>query len=147
MTVLYSTELASIAATPVVKANATKGYGARLRRYRGTITYATQRYAGGGPDTTIVAVVPAGSIFAFGVITSDTSSGSCTIGVGITGSTVKYKAQAAFTATETPTVFGKAAVVGLATPLIADETIFVTYGAADAPASGTLVIDLYFTNG
>ena len=144
MTVLYSTELASIAATPVVKANATKGYGARLRRYRGTITYATQVYT---TDTTVIAVVPAGSIFAFGVITTDTSSGSCTIGVGITGSTVKYKAQAAFTATETPTVFGKAAVVGLATPLTADETIFVTYGSANAPASGTLVIDLYFTNG
>jgi hypothetical protein len=34
---------------------------------------------------------------------------------------------------------------GMAT-LSADEEIFITIGAASLPASGTLVVDLYFSN-
>lgn len=139
MTVFYSSELASITATPVVKA-ASAGYGARLIRFRGTVTYASQTTS----DTIVVAIVPAGYAFAFGILTTDTSSGSTTISIGITGTVAKYKALAAFTTTDTPTFFGKASAVSGAT-LTADETIFLTLAAATAPASGTLVVDMYFS--
>lgn len=143
MTVFYSTELTSIAATPVVKADATKGYAARIRRYRATITYASQTTS----DTIVIAVVPAGMLFAYGVLNADTSSGSTTLAIGITGATAKYKAAAAFTATNTPTLFGTTATAGASAPLTAEETIFITLAAATAPSSGTLVVDMYFTNG
>jgi len=144
MTVYYSTELASIASSPAVKAEALKGHAARLRRYRATLTYATQAYI--TPDQFVLAIVPTGSTFAFGILTADTSSGSTTIKIGITGTLDKYKAAAAFTATNTPTFFGTAAQAGYATPSSAEETILLTIGTADAPGTGTLVVDLYFTS-
>jgi hypothetical protein len=143
MTVFYSTELASIAATPPIKADATKGYGARLRRYRATITLASQTTS----DTIVVAVVPAGSMFAFGIINTDTSLGSSTIAVGVTGATGRYYAAAVQTATNTPLLFGLAVQAGAAAPITSDATVFITIAAATMPASGTLVIDTYWSNG
>ena len=142
MTVFYSTELAGIASTPVVKANAAKAYGARIRRYRASITLAAQTTS----DTIVVAVVPAGSTFAYGVLCTDTSLGSSTVAIGITGTTGKYYVAAVQTATNTPLLFGTAAQIANQTPLAASETIFITIAAATMPASGQLVVDLYFTN-
>lgn len=140
MTVFYSTELANFTATPVIKASGS-AYGARLARFRGTITLAAQTTS----DTIVVAVVPAGFTFAFGVVTSSVTLGSSTIAVGITGTVAKYKAAAVFTAVDTPTFFGPATIVGGQTALAADETIFVTIAAATLPGAGTLVIDMYFS--
>lgn len=139
MTVFYSTELANITALPVIKA-ASAGYGARLIRFRASITLATQTTA----DTIVVAVVPAGYAFAFGVITTDTSLGSSTVAIGITGTTGLYRTAAVFTATNTPTMFGNAAAIVQAT-LTADQTIFITTATANLPASGQLVVDMYFS--
>jgi hypothetical protein len=116
-------------------------YGARLKRFRANVTYASQTTS----DTITLANVPAGYTFAFGVLTADTSSGSTTLAIGTSASTAKYKAAAAFTATDTPTLFGKSAVVGNATPLASEEAIILTLAAATAPSSGLLTIDLYFT--
>jgi len=144
MTVYYSTELASIAATPVVKANVVKAHGARVRRYRATITMAQQTTS----DTIVLADIPAGCVFAFGVITASATVGStATIAIGITGATGKYRAAATHQTANTPTLFGTAATIGATAPLTATETIFVTIAAASLPASGTLVYDLYFTDG
>lgn len=139
MTIFYSTELAGIASTPVVKA-ASAGYGARLKRFRASITLASQTTS----DTIVVAIVPAGYAFAFGIITTDTSLGSSTVAIGITGTVALYKAAATFTATDTPTFFGKAAAIVQAT-LTADQTIFITIAAATMPASGNLCVDMYFS--
>lgn len=139
MTVFYSTELASITSLPVVKA-ASAGYGARLVRFRASITLATQTTS----DTIVVAIVPAGYAFAFGILTTDTSLGTSTISIGITGTTAKYRALAVFTATDTPTFFGKASAISGAT-LTADETVFITIATASLPASGTLVVDMYYS--
>lgn len=139
MTVFYSTELASITAQPVVKA-ASAGYGARLIRFRASITLASQTTS----DTIVVAVIPAGYAFAYGLITTDTSLGSSTVAIGITGTVALYKAAATFTATDTPTLFGKAAAIAQAT-LTADQTIFITIAAATMPASGQLVVDMFFS--
>lgn len=140
MTVFYSTELANFTATPVVKV-ASAAYGARVQRFRATITLATQTTS----DTIVVAVVPAGFTFAFGIITTDTSLGTSTVAIGITGTTGKYRAAATFTATNTPAFFGPAAAVGASTALTADETIFITIATASLPASGNLVVDMYFS--
>jgi hypothetical protein len=116
-------------------------YSGRLKRFRATVTYAGQTTS----DTIVLANIPAGFTFAYGVLTADTSSGSTTLAIGITGTTAKYKAAAAFTSTDTPTIFGKAAVVGAASELSATETIILTLAAATAPSSGTLIVDLYFS--
>jgi hypothetical protein len=98
-------------------------------------------------DTVVLARVPAGSDFAFGILTTDTSLGSTTISIGTSASAALYRAAATFTATDTPTFFGKAVTIGFATDaLAADSLILLTWATATAPASGTLVVDLYFSN-
>jgi len=140
MATYYSTELAGLYSTPVVKPQGASGYSSRLRRYRGTITLNTQTTS----DTIIIGQIPAGEDFAYGVLTSTVSLGSSTIAIGISGTTGKYRAAATFTATDTPTLFGTTAQVA-ALALTAEEQIFITIGTASLPASGTLVVDLYFS--
>jgi hypothetical protein len=115
-------------------------YQSRLKRLRATFTYASQATT----DTLVVGNLPAGATFAYGVLTADTSSGSGTLAIGTAAATAKYKAAAAFTATDTPTLFGKAAPV-VASPLTADEQIIVTIGGAALPSSGNLAIDIYYS--
>lgn len=117
-------------------------YGARLKRLRATITLATQTTS----DILQFGNLPTGAVFAFGVLTSTVSLGTSTLAVGITGTTGKYRAAAAFTATDTPTMFGTAAQVaasdaGLAT----EETVIGTIATASLPGSGTLIVDLYYS--
>lgn len=139
MTVFYSSELASITATPVVKA-ADAGYAARLIRFRATIALASQTTS----DTIVVAIVPAGYAFAFGMHCTDTSLGSSTVAIGITGTTGKYRTAATFTATNTPTLFGNVAAMDDAA-LSADQTVFITIAAATMPSSGIYVVDTYWS--
>lgn len=141
MTVFYSTELAGIASTPVVKASAISAYGSRLKRFRATITLNTQTTS----DTIVVGQIPAGLSFAYGVINTDTSLGSSTVAIGVTGTTGKYRTAATFTSTNTPTFFGNVAGVNAAA-LSAEETVFITIAAANFPASGNLVVDLYYSS-
>lgn len=125
--------------------------GGRVRRFRSVITLASQAQAAYS-----LFRVPPGHVFAYGVITTDTSLGSSTAAIGTAGSSAKYKAAAVFTATDTPTLFGKAAAIGAAAATSstvgsspkgtgADEDVILTVGAASLPSSGTLVIDMYFS--
>lgn len=139
MTVFYSTELANYTANPRGMSDG-RVYNATLKRFRATITLASQTTS----DTIVIADVPAGYAFAFGMHNTDTSLGSTTVAIGITGTVAKYKAAATFTATDTPTIFGKAVPAGAAA-LSANEVIFITLAAATAPSSGTYVVDLYFS--
>lgn len=118
-------------------------YGGRLRRYRNVITLASQATT----DTIQLGDVPPGNVFAFGVLTTDTSLGSSTIAIGYTGTVGAYRAAAVFTATNTPTLFGVVAdqVKDPATAAKAIILPFITIAAATMPASGTLVVDLYFS--
>jgi len=145
MPAYFSNELAGSAnqtAIPVgFKPSATLGYGSRVRRYSGSFTLASQTTS----DTLIVANIPAGADFAFGVITSSVSLGTSTISIGVAGTPALYRAAATFTAVDTPTTFGPAAQVRPAA-LTAEQTVIVTIATASLPASGTLVIDLYFAN-
>jgi hypothetical protein len=137
----YSTEMAGMGSTPVVKPTS-PGYGARLRRYRASITLASQAAA----DTIVLARIPAGSTFAYGIIVTDTSLGSTTISIGNATTAAKYRALATFTATDTPTLFGKAGAIVDGQTLAADEIVLATLAAATAPSSGNLIVDLYFSN-
>lgn len=117
--------------------------GGRLKRLRSTITFASQ--ASG--DTIALGNLPAGSVFAYGVMTTDTSTGTATVAVGVSGTAAKYKAAATFTSTDTPTLFGKAAPIAASDAgLAADEAVIATVGTAALPASGTMVIDLFYSS-
>lgn len=117
-------------------------YGGRLRRYRNIVTLASQTTS----DTIQLGDIPPGNVFAFGVLTTDTSLGSSTIAIGVSGTTGAFRAAATFTATNTPTLFGGVAAQdddpALKTAIVLP---IVTIAAATMPASGSLIIDLYFS--
>lgn len=139
MAVFYSNELVNYTANPRGMSDG-RVYNATLKRFRATITLATQTTS----DTIVIADVPPGYAFAYGMLNTDTSLGSSTVAIGITGTTGKYRAAAVFTATNTPTLFGLATSAGAAA-LSANEVIFITIAAANFPASGNLVVDMYFS--
>lgn len=137
----YSTELAGTQASPPSVPSSTQGYAARLHRYRASITLASQASA----DTVVLAQVPAGVCFAYGVVTSSVSLGTATVAVGNSTTAGKYRAAAVFTAVDTPTLFGVTTAVA-GQPSTAQEQVILTVGTAALPASGTLVVDLYFSS-
>lgn len=139
MATLYSNELTGFASQPVVKPSVPYGVNSKLRRFTGSVTLASQATT----DTIVIAQVPAGMDFAYGVITSTVSLGSSTVAIGYAGATGAYRTAAVFTATDTPTLFGNAAQVKSA-PLAAEQQVYITIAVAALPASGTLVVDLYF---
>lgn len=145
MSAFLSTELGGSAnqtAAPTGYKPRATVYGARLKRMRATITLAAQATT----DTLVLANLPAGATFAYGVLNSTVSLSTSTLAIGIAGTTGKYRAAATFTATDTPTMFGTAAQAGAADPaLAAEETVIGTIAVAALPGSGTLVVDLYYS--
>lgn len=136
----YATEVAGIDSTPVVRASSFAGYNAHLVRFRATVNLASQ--ASG--DTIVLADIPAGLAFAGGLLTSSASLGTATLAVGTASTAGKYRAAAVFTAVDTPTNFGLAsALSGAASTAV--ERVIATIATAALPASGTLVVDLYFS--
>jgi len=137
MAVLYGAYTGPRSTTPPGQVDGSV-QGGHVRIHREKITLAGQTTA----DTIVVAYPSAGETFLHGVLTSDTSLGSSQISIGVAGATAKYKALGTFTATDTPTLFGKASAQ--AAKLASDETVFVTIGTASLPGAGTLIVDLYF---
>lgn len=135
----YATEVAGIDSTPSTKSSGAV-QGGRIRRFRATVTLAAQ--ASG--DTIVLADVPAGYAFAYGVLTASATLGTATLAVGVSGTATKYRAAATFTAADTPTNFGTAAGASAAA-LSAKERVIATVGTASLPGSGTLVVDLYYS--
>lgn len=118
-------------------------YGARLKRLRATIALASQTTS----DTLLLGVLPAGAVFAYGVLTTSASLGSSTLAIGYSGTTGAYRAAAAFTSTDTPTMFGVTATGPAASDAgtSSETNIIGTIGTANLPASGTLVVDIYYS--
>lgn len=141
MATTYSTQMAGVDSKPAIKPNATDGYEAHLIRFRATITLASQ--ASG--DNIVLADVPSGMLFAGGELITDTSLATATLAIGIAGTTGKYRTAAVQTATDTPSLFGNTAQYA-ASALAAPERIIATIGVAALPASGNLVVDLYFSH-
>lgn len=131
--------------------------GGRLRRFRGLVTLASQAVGTVSFTSPSGGIrIPPGHTFAYGVINTDTSLGTATLAIGISGSTGKYRAAAVHTATNTPTFFGVVAAVAASSETSGtigsapkgtgtDEDIVLTTAVAALPASGTLVVDLYFS--
>lgn len=109
----------------------------KVKAYQATITLAAQDTG----DTIVIAKALQGEKFVAGIITTDTSLGSSKIQIGYADDADKYRADAVFTATNTPTLFGNAAAMAA---LAADEEIIITVGTADLPASGTLKVTMLF---
>lgn len=112
-----------------------------LKRFRATIALASQLAA----DIVNLFKLPPGFRFAYGILNGSVSLGSTTIQIGKSGSTAKYKADAVFTTTDLPVLFGKNATVVADSELTAEETVILTFSTATAPASGKLVVDFYGT--
>ena len=140
MTTWYSAELTGIDSLPVVKPSSA-AYSSGLYRFRAVIALATQLVN----DTIVIGVIPAGYAFAFGVLCSTVSLGTSTIAIGIAGTAGKYRAAATFTAIDTPTLYGLTANLS-ATALTASERQIITVTTANLPASGTLVVDQYWSS-
>lgn len=138
MTRRYAQETSGLGSSPIVKVSDVAQRG-RVKCVRATITLAAQ--ADG--DDIVLGYRPAGSRFLFGMITTDTSLATSTVAIGTTGATGKYRAAAVFTATNTPTLFGLVAAQD-DVALTADELLLLTNTTAALPASGVLVVDIYY---
>lgn len=115
--------------------------GGNLRVISDVITFGAE--ASGSTLTLGGIKLPEGAVVHYGVITTDTSTGSATFSIGIAGATAKYRALAAFTTTNTPTLFGVGAAVG--TALTAQEQLIITTAAASLPSSGRLVVSIVYS--
>lgn len=138
MTQTYATEVAGLGTTPTTKSSGAV-QGGRIRRFRATVTMAAQ--ASG--DTIVLAKVPAGYAFAYGVINASATLGTSTLAVGNSTTAGKYRSVSTFTAAA-PTLFGNSTAVD-DDPLTAEEDVIATIGTAALPGSGTLIVDLYFS--
>ena len=134
----YASEVAGLGTTPVTNSNGAV-QGGRVRRFRATITLASQAI----DDTVVLAQGPAGYAFAYGILNASATLSTSTIAIGIAGTAAKYRAAAVFTAAA-PTLFGVSTAVD-DVPLTAQETVILTNTTAALPASGTLIVDLYFS--
>jgi hypothetical protein len=127
-------------------------WGGRVRVFLAHVELASQ--AAGAYS---LGIVPAGMRFLYGTHATDTSLGTSTVAVGISGATGKYKTAAVFTTTDTPTLFGAATAIESATGADTtseigsspvgtgtEETILLTVATAALPASGNYYVALYF---
>lgn len=149
---LYSALITGESLKPVIKPSSSK-YGGRQVLYRAIINMAAATTTtGSGSDTQAVTTsdnvllcrIPAGYSFKCGWMTTDTSLGSAVVAIGTNkshGSNGQFRAAATFTATDTPTPFGKASALA-ASHFTADTSVYLTCATANLPTSGTLVIDI-----
>lgn len=154
MPLLYSQNLAGQASRPIIKAT-DPAYGSNVKRFRSVInlaavattTFGTNQTTGiTVSDWVMLAIVPAGYVFDFGLITSSVTLGTSVVAIGTSATHAtngQYRAAATFTAVDTPTLFGTASGQAAAA-VSADTPVFLTAATATLPTSGTLVIDLYF---
>jgi hypothetical protein len=113
--------------------------GARVRCNLEVFTLATD-----APGTyPIGAPIPIGArILEIGLNTSVTFGGTATVAIGITGATGKYRAAATLTSTDQWVNVALNAAVGV--PLTAEEQLIMTVAAAALPASGRLLIRVFY---
>lgn len=115
---------------------------AQLKRMRATFVSTGANNAIG--DTISLGRLPQGAVFAYGVQTQSVSGSTATISIGNASDPAKYKAAAAQTTVDTPTLFGKASAIDDA-GLTAEEEVLATIGALILPA-GTYMFDIFFSS-
>jgi hypothetical protein len=134
---LSGTVTGTATTVPVGYKPAATVYGARVKAFRATVTYATQTTS----DTITLFTLPTGVTFLRGTAFTSVTTATATIAIGITGTAAKYRAAAAITTVDAPQDFGLTAIAGAVAPSTAEETVFITIGTASLPAAGTLVVE------
>lgn len=148
MTTYNMNPYAGMLATPMTLAGADAGYGGKIFARTGTITFASQ--ASGSIFRMFKA--RADEVWMGGYLMVDTSTGSTTLSVGVTGDTARFKALAAITTLNSPQWF--VSNISATTPWLtdpvarftADTEFLITTAAATAPASGILLAVGLFMN-
>ena len=100
-------------------------------------------------DNVLLARLPSGGSFAFGILTTSATLGSAVVAIGtnkVHASNGQYRAAGTFTTADTPTLFGLAAAVS-GGALSADTPVYLTCATANLPTAGTLIVDLYYSQG
>ena len=92
----------------------------------------------------IGALIPVGAEILGIRLMSSVSLGTSTIALGIAGTAAKYRAAATFTSTDTWVEAGFASVLGV--PLTAAEQLILTVAVASLPASGRLLIEVFYVD-
>lgn len=138
MTNAYSVEAAMLQTTPKTFPNAVVSQG-RLKRSRNTITLASQLAA----DTVTMTPLPIGHVFAFGVLNASATLGSTTVKIGTASDDDYYLADGTFTAA-VATLFGRS-IAADDDPATSPTTPILTFSTATAPSSGTLLVDMYYS--
>jgi len=119
--------------------------GGAVQRFRATIELAA---TGNGnitdADAVLLAQIPAGYVFAYGVLTSTVSLAAAQVAIGTDAAPAQngqYRAAATATAVEEPALFGRTAAQK-AEPSKAATRVYLTTSAT-LPTAGTVVIDIY----
>lgn len=153
MALLYSQNLAGQASRPIIRPS-DPAYGGRMFRYRAVLNLAAIATGAFGSvqaglpttDWAMLAIIPAGYVFDFGIITSSVTLSTAVVAIGTSpthASNGQLRAAATFNAVDTPTFFGLASAQAAAA-YATDTPIYLTATTAAVPSSGTLVIDLYY---
>lgn len=153
MPLTYAQNLAGQASRPGIRPS-DPAYGGRMFRYRAVLnlaaiatgTFGSTQAGLPTADWAMLAIIPAGYVFDFGIITSSVTLGTSVVAIGTSpthASNGQLRAAATFTAVDTPTLFGLAAAQSAAA-YASDTPIYLTAATAAVPSAGTLVIDLYY---
>jgi hypothetical protein len=140
MAVLYGTQMAKLRG-PSPQAPAPGFVDGSVRHFVETVTFASQATS----DTIEVARLPKGAVPLHVYMMTDTSTGTATIALGVSGTAAKYKTAAAYTTTNVWTeVYGTTPATALGVALASEEILFLTIATAALPASGTLRIHIVY---
>lgn len=147
MAVRYSKEATGVLDGTLPPAQTNGAVLGKLKRLRATYNLATDG-AVTTSDQILLGRLPAGAVFAFGMLTSDTSFNTSVVAIGASAthaSNNKYRTAAAFTAVQTPTPFGNVAAQGAA-PLTAPEDVWMTVATANLPSTGIFTVDIFYSD-
>ncbi|NIJ34335.1 hypothetical protein [Sphingomonas oligoaromativorans] len=114
---------------------------AKVRCYREIFDLATATVAKNVGDTNVVCRRPAGGAFKGGSITVSVTLGATTVSLGTVGNPTKYLAATTITTPNSPITFGTAAARA-EDPLVDEEEVILTWGAAAPPGAGFVIVDL-----
>ncbi len=139
----YSTELGGL--STLAQGFESQGDQTNAKRYRirGTITLASQTVAAGD---IVIGIADEGYLFESARITTSTSLGSTTFGIiGLDSGTTYVATGQTLTATNTPTDLPVTAAVKAGSAVTKPDRVVFRPAAATMPASGTLVIETFWT--
>jgi hypothetical protein len=116
--------------------------GGRMKRLRASISLAAQQTT----DTILLGYMAPDSVFAFGMLNTDTSLGSSTLSIGDGTTANRFANALTDTSVNTPVLFASEAIEAMSDYGVGSMVpVTLTIGGAALPASGNLVIDLYYS--